>query len=203
MASVTSVTICVIGVSKFSDFIGAILTICAIVGLTAARTRRLVPDLWSPIEIRRSRIRLLSTDIHGLDVSEDEILGGNRLPLETPKHRQLSGVGHGIRQGTLQKLIIGYPRFQLRVCKIGVELMKCGMKAVDLIIERVEPLGTEKTIMKHRPRVPYHPGHVPNELVWGAHLRASLEFPERRRRVAQSLLRAIGKSRQIMLKKTT
>src|SRR5436305_2045460 len=157
-------------------------------------------DLGRPLIELRPRDRLLSADASCGDIGAGVVLRANGSAGEATQHRELARVRERVGNGALKEPFEGCPEWRI-AGEIVVERLEraeeAGAIRVPRLAGRVAPALLS---LGHRERPLEQIAHVRENLRGSATARAHTERPERRRRVAERLARAIGKGRHSMAK---
>ena len=159
-------------------------------------------SFW-PILVGASRERLIGAEILGGYVCEDEVLGRNGASEETAEKGELTGVGHGIREGTLEQ------DFWRDVVKLGAAFDVAGYVGEDLV--KVGDGGGELrqhwravgAAEEEGARVAEDAVHVADEFVRGTDVWAGAEVGELGRSIAEGFLGSVGESGEEVLEESS
>lgn len=153
-----------------------------------------------PIRIRAARRRLCATDVVGLDFRKDEILGRDRRAVQSSQDGELADVCHGVRERSLQELLVADARGERVIGEITMEGAKRVVKSHEFSIHGSKPRRLEVPAMQHCSGIAEKAGHVPHDLERRSNGRRRTKVGKGRGRVAQGLLGPIRKRREKMLK---
>ena len=137
----------------------------------------------------------MSPQVVRIDLREHKILRSDRRAGQTPKHRQLPHVGHGVRQGPLEELLRSYRGRVARLDEVP-EIFHDLMEPRDFLAECVQHARPPHAAHEQRPRVSEHAGDVSHQLVRRPHVHPRMEIRVRIRCVTEGLLGPIGNRAQ-------
>ena len=147
---------------------------------------------FRPYGVGTRRFRLMGSKIRRVHGSLDEVLGRHRRPGQTAKHGELSGVGHGVGERTLQQSFFGRPPQLGASHEMPPQVLDHRVEAHDFSSEIGQWFGSVAAAFEERARVTEHARHVPNETGGCSRPLANLEHTKEFRRPPKRFLRTVG-----------